>query len=319
MSKNESGFTNIMKIFFGGMKIYFMNFNKFIKYMAFPIFGQMIGITIIFTAAYFFTLKVGTLTSISPIFDNILFVFLLLLLIALPGFFIFCKAFWDYLIAYISLNTMASNLIEGGNLDDVSIHVDMARKKSLSYIFLLIILGIIFLIGSFPLFWVILAIVYVYLSLTFQVFALEEDSSPIDAISMSVNFVKYNFGKTFGLLSILVLVTYILLPMAISWCFEAGNLAGFLTYPAEQFIKLLPITDINNYLTGYHIPLKVESYVISKVVVLSCVSTAVIGFTLPLRSICCTMLYKQIYSQNYAGKIAIEQTEEMTSKRRKKL
>ena len=314
MKKNESAFSNVMKIFFDGIKIYILNFNKFIKYMAFPVLGQIAGICIIFTAACFFTLKVETITRISPVFDNILFVFLLLLIIALPGFFIFCKAFWDYLIAMLALNSMASNVIEGGSLDDISIHVDMARRRSFSYVMLLLLLSIIYLIGSFPLFWVLLAIAAIYLCLTFQVFALEEDATPIDAVSMSISFVKYNFGKTLFLLVLLMVSTYWLLPGLISWGFEAGNLAGFLSYPAEQFIKLLPLGDINNTLSGYHIPVKFESYEIAKSVVLSVVSFAVVGFTLPIRSICCTILYKQIYAQNYAGKIAIEQTEEMTEK-----
>ena len=315
MKKNESVFSNVMKIFFSGIKIYFLNFNKFIKYMAFPVLGQIIGISIIFTAAYFFTLKVETITKISPIFDNILFVFLLLLLIALPGFFIFCKAFWDYLISMLALNSMASNVIEGGTLDDISIHVDMARRRSFSYIILLLILSIIYAIGSIPFFWVILAIVSVYLCLTFQVFALEEDATPIDAIGMSISFVKYNFGKTLLLMILLLISTYWLVPGLISWGFEAGNLAGFLSYPAEQFIKLLPLADINSTLEIYHIPLKLHSYSIAKSIVLLVVSVAVTGFTLPLRSICCTILYKQIYAQNYAGKIAVEQTDEMMEKR----
>ncbi len=309
MKKNESVFFNVMKIFFSGIKIYFLNFNKFFKYMAFPVLGQIIGISIIFTAAYFFTLKVETITKLSPIFDNILFVFILLLVIALPGFFIFCKAFWDYLISMLALNSMASNIIEGATLDDTSIHVDMARRRSFSYILLLLILSIIYSIGSFPLFWVIFAIAAVYLCLVFQVFALEEDSSPIDAISLSISFVKYNFGRTLFLLILLFISTYWIIPAIISWGFEAGNLAGFLSYPAEQFIKLLPLSDVNNTLSSYHIPLKLESYEIAKSVVLSVVSFAVIGFTLPLRSICCTILYKQIYAQNYAGKIAVEETE----------
>lgn len=318
MKKNESTFTNVMKIFFSGIKIYILNFNKFIKYMAFPVLGQITGIAIIFTAAYFFTLKVGTITRISPLFDNILFVFLLLLVITLPGFFIFCKAFWDYLISVLALNSMASNIIEGGTLDDISIHVDMARRRSFQYVLLLLLLSIIYIIGSFPLFWVLLAIAAIYLSLTFQVFALEEDAMPIDAISMSVSFVKYNFPKTLLLLVLLLVSTYWVIPGIISWGFEAGNLAGFLSYPAEQFIKLLPIDGINLTLSQHHIPFKLESYELAKSAVLFVVGTAVCGFTLPLRSICCTILYKQIYAQNYAGKIAIEQTEEMTEKSSRK-
>lgn len=318
MKKKETVFSNAIKIFFNGLKIYFMNFSKFMKYMTFPVLGQITGICLIFTAAYFFTLKVGDITRVSPVFDNILFVFILLLLIALPGFFVFCKAFWDYLIAMVALNSMASNIIEGGELDDISIHVDMARRRSFSYIMLLLILGIIYLIGIFPLFWVILAVAAIYLALCFQVFALEDEAGPFEAVSMSVSFVKYNFGKTLILLLCLFITTYWLLPWGISRGFNAGNLTGFLSYPTEQFLKLLPINDINTAFVQYHIPLKLQSYKIAESIVLSVVSFCVVGFTLPLRSICCTILYKEIYSQNYAGKIAVEQTDELAEKRKRK-
>ena len=39
---------------------------------------------------------------------------------------------------------------------------------------------------------------------------------------------------------------------------------------------------------------------------LAVVSFAVTGFSLPLRSLCCTELYKDINKRNYAGKIAAE-------------
>ena len=42
----------------------------------------------------------------------------------------------------------------------------------------------------------------------------------------------------------------------------------------------------------------------------SFVSMVVTAFALPLRSICCTILYKDINKRNYAGKIAAEKLAE---------
>ena len=201
-------FLDDMKIFFNGVKLYFLNFETFFKYMAFPIFGQIIGLSLIFTASYVFTLHVSTLTTKSPVFDNIPLVFLILALLTLPGFFIFCKAFWDYIVALASLNSMSSTLLEGGKLDDTGIHAELIKRRSGSYILFLLFISVIYLILSFPLLWGLLAVVFVYLALGFQVFALEEDKSAFEAIKTAVNLVKFNFWRTAVLLIILGIVTY---------------------------------------------------------------------------------------------------------------
>lgn len=316
MAKSDSAFVNVIKIFFNGVKLYFLNFEKFFKYMAFPIFGQIIGIALIFTASYIFTLNVSTLTAKNPVFDNIPLVFLILLLMTLPGFFIFCKAFWEYLIAIASLNSMASTLIEGGKLDDMGMHAELIKRRTGSYILFLFILTIINLILSIPILWGLLAIAFVYLSLSFQVFALEEDKSAFGAIKTSFNLVKFNFLKTLFLLVILGLVTYWLVPSLICWGFEAGNLAGFFSYPAEQYIKLLPLNDFNKIISSFNVPLTLKSYDLAKTVVLAMVSFIVTGFTLPIRSLCCTNLFKEIYKKNYAGKIAAEKLVKRAKKSR---
>ncbi len=307
MAKKDLTFVSMIEIFFRGIKYYFLNFEKFMKYLAFPIFGQVVGIGIIFTAAYLYTILIPKLTQSAQIFDNILFVFLLLLVITLPGFFIFCKAFWDYLVAMAALNSMASFIIESGQkVEDTSIADGLIKNRSFSYILLLILLSIIYIIGLFPLLWVILAIGLVYLSLTFQAFALEENISPIGAISLSVRLVKHHFLKTLFLLAALGVFTYWLVPSLICWGVEAGNLLGFFSYPAERFITLLPFDELNAMLSAHNMPFSLESVSVSKSVTLSVVSAMVTAFLLPLRSLCCTMLFKELYSKNYAGKIAAE-------------
>ena len=306
VAKSDSTFVSVMKIFFNGIKLYFMNFEKFFKYMAFPIFGQIIGIALIFFASYIFTIHISSFTTKSPVFDNIPLVFLVLILLTLPGFFIFCKAFWDYLIAIAALNSMSSTVLEGGNLEDTGMHAELIKRRSGSYILLLLLLSVIYLILSVPILWGLLVIAFVYLSLSFQVFALEEEKGAFDAIKTGINLVKFNFIKTSLLLIMLGILTYWLLPGLICWGFEKGDLVGFFSYPAEQYIRLLPLNDLNSMLHSLHLPITIKSYDISKAVVLSCVSFIVTGFTLPMRSLCCTNLYKDIYKKNYAGKIAAD-------------
>lgn len=318
MAKKDSAFVSVMKIFFNGVKLYFLNFEKFFKYMAFPIFGQIIGISLIFFASYIFTIHVSALTTKSPIFDNIPLVFLILILLTLPGFFIFCKAFWDYLIAMASLNSMASSLLEGAKLDDTGMHAELIKRRAGSYILFLLLLTVIFIILSIPVLWGLLVIASVYLALCFQVFALEEDKGAFDAIKTSVNLIKFNFMKTALLMIIVGIVTYWLVPGLISWGFETGNLAGFFSYPVEQYVKLLPLNDFNAIISQAHIPYTLKSYDAAKSIVLAVVSFAVTGFSLPLRSICFTALYKEINKRNYAGKIAADKLAERAKPKKKK-
>lgn len=310
MAKKESAVMSAINIFFNGVKLYFLNFEKFFKYMSFPIIGQIAGISLIFFASYIFTIHVSSFTGKSPVFDNIPIVFLILLLLTLPGFFIFCKAFWDYMIALAALNSMASSLMEGAKLEDTGMHAELIKRRAGSYILFLLLLTIIYALLSIPILWGLLVIAFVYLSLSFQVFALEEDKSAFDAIKTGINLIKSNFIRTSILLILLGLFTYWLIPELVSWGFEVGDLAGFFSYPVEQYIKLLPINDINVLLSQANIPLTLKSYTIAKQIVLMVVSFTVTGFALPLRSICCTALYKEITKRNYAGKIAADKLAE---------
>ena len=164
----------------------------------------------------------------------------------------------------------------------------------------------IYLLLSFPLLWGLLVIVIVFLSLSFQVFALEEEKSAFDAIKTGINHVKFNFLKTTLLLIVLGIFTYWLIPGLINWGFEMGNILGIFSFPVEQYVKLFPLNDFNEILAEAHIPIVLKSYDISKQIVLSFIAMIVTGFALPLRSICCTSLYKEIHKRNYAGKIAAE-------------
>lgn len=314
MAKKDSAFSGILKIFFNGVKLYFLNFEKFFKYMAFPVFGQIIGITLIFFASYIFTIHVSALTSKSPVFDNIPLVFLILILLTIPGFFIFCKAFWDYLIAMAALNSMASTLLEGGKLDDTGIHSELIKRRTGSYILFLLLLTLINLFLSIPVLWGLWAIAFVYLALSFQVFALEEDKGAFDAIKTGINLIKFNFWKTALLLVILGVFTYWLVPGLVSWGFETGNLGGFFSYPVDKYVQLLPLADFNALLAQAHIPYTIKSYTLAQHIVLSVVSFAVCAFALPLRAICCTELYKELTKRNYAGKIAADKLAERAQK-----
>jgi len=318
MAKKDSIFLNTINIFGNGLKLYFLNFETFFKYLAFPIFGQIVGATLIFFASYIFTIHVSDLTTKSQIFDNIPIVFLTLIILTLPGFFIFCKAFWEFIIAYASLNSMASSILEGSKLEDTGIHTELIKRRTGSYILFLLLISLIYLVLSFPILWGLLAIVFVYLALSFQVFALEENKSAFNAIKTAINLIKYNFRRTALLLILLGIFSYWIIPGLVSWGFETSNLCGIFSYPVDKYVQLLPINIVNDILAQYNIPFVLKSYEIAKHIVLSTVSFMIIAFALPFRCICCTALYKELIKKNYAGKIAAEKLVDRAQKTNKK-
>ena len=318
MAKKDSIFLNTLNIFWNGLKLYFLNFETFFKYLAFPIFGQIIGATLIFFASYIFTIHVSDLTTKSQIFDNIPIVFLTLIILTLPGFFIFCKAFWEFIIAYASLNSMASSILEGSKLEDTGIHTELIKRRTGSYILFLLLISLIYLVLSFPILWGLLAIVFVYLALSFQVFALEENKSAFKAIKTAINLIKYNFRRTALLLILLGIFSYWIIPGLVSWGFETSNLCGIFSYPVDKYVQLLPINIVNDILAQYNIPFVLKSYEIAKHIVLLTVSFMIIAFALPFRCICCTALYKELIKKNYAGKIAAEKLVDRAQKTNKK-
>lgn len=295
MSKHQNKYMESISIFFKGTKMYFQYIDKFLNYMTFPIFGQLFAIIIIFFITYLYANNLPDLMVKFPIFDNVLVALSLLLLFTVPAFFLFCKAFYEYLITFASLNSIANNLSSKGKAKklDTKVHSELIKRRSFSYVVMLLVLSLIYAVGLIPFFWVLLLIFMVYSSLTFQVFALEENVGPIGAIKRSFVLIKHNFWATTLLLVLLFLFTYMLVPNIIVWAFEEADIVYYLSNPVEKFVRMLPLDVVSEFFQVYKINYIVEPYEIARNVVTSVISSIVITYTLPLRSCCCTLLYKK--------------------------
>ena len=152
-----------------------------------------------------------------------------------------------------------------------------------------------YLIAINPLFWVIGIIFFVYFILLFQVFALEEDITVIGCFKRSLELIKGNFARTFLLLSILVIISYYILNAGVSVLFEVTKISDILRTLFEPFANTLPLEDINITLAYFKLPeitaLKVANNILS-----SSILFIVTGLTLPMRSICWTLWYKNLSS-----------------------
>lgn len=302
MSREKNKYLKVFSIFFEGIKIYFKHLDKFMSYLAFPVFGQVLGVVLLLFVTYLYAVNLPVLTHNFVVLDNILASFILLLVLTVPGFFLLCKSFYDYLIAMAALNSISSTMSSKGknkNLD-MKVHHELIKRRSFKYMWLLAVLGIVYIVGSLPFFWVILALFLVYSSLAIQVFALEESSGPISAIKRSFVLIKNNFWATTLLLILLLAFTYSLLPNLITWACEKSQIVYYLSIPTEKYFSLLPIDSINEFLKTnellktFNINYQLEAYEMATMWVSSTISFIVVSFTLPIRSCCCTLLYKQL-------------------------
>lgn len=285
---------SVWAIFGQSVKLYFSNFGSFFKYMAFPVLGQVFGVILALLASFFYAANLPKWIVQGGIFDNFSMIFLILFAITLPGLLIFAKAFWDYLVAYGAVNSMVDNMIKSGKVYDFPAHNEVITRKMPKYIGLWILFGLFTAVGFFPLFWVLAGILFIYFILIFQVFTFEPDKSPIGCFQKSMTIIKGNFARTVGLLALIGLFTYWILPEAIQAVLEWGKITALFAIPFDTWAQQLPIDEINKMLMQTPTAYQITSLWIAKSIVSASMGYIVICFTLPMRSICWTLWYKNL-------------------------
>lgn len=284
----------VFAIFWEAVKLYFTNFGRFFRYMAFPVFGQISGIIIALLSSYYYTLNVPNLIAQGGIFNNFSIIFLILILITLPGLFIFMKAFWDYLVAYGAINSMADNLVKSGKVYDFAAHNEVITRRTSAFIGLWLLFALFTIAGIFPLFLLAAGILFVYFVLIFQVFTFEPDKSPVGCFKKSFNIIKGNFRKTCGLMLLLLIFTYWVLPETVKFLFDAAKIIALFAIPLDGWASQFPIDEINKLLMRSPTAYQITSLLIARFAVSAFLGYAVIGLTLPLRSICWALWYKML-------------------------
>ena len=306
MNKNKK---IALSIFVESIGLYFSNIDKFIKYMTFPVLGQYFGLLIIFSLLHFYIKHMPNIVGQIQILNNTLILLALPFIIILPGLAIFLKAFWEYLIAYGSINSMFENMLKSGRVYDFDAHTELIKRRTGSFIILWTLIGIFSLISICPLLWVISGVISVFLVLIFQIFTFEPEQTPIGCIKRSIQITKGNFASTFLLLALSGALTYVLIPKLFNLLFEYTNITSFLTQSLLPLVKELPITKWQNILPAIYSPiLNVDN--ISKLIITSLITQIIIQYTLPLRSI----LWSNVY-QNFNKSINTTKKKKTASKK----
>ena len=218
-----------LSIFAESLKLYFTNFKDFVKYMSFPVLGQVGGLILIFLLASFFAKNISLVIEKVPALNDELLIFGLLVLIVLPGLIVFMRAFWEYLVAYGAINSMLENLLKSGRVYDYDAHTELIKRRAFSFVGLWFLVGIFSLISVIPFFWVPCAVLAIYFVLIFQVFTYEPELSTIACVKKSMQLVKGHFASTFMLIALIGALTYILLPQIINTLLEYTNISKFIS------------------------------------------------------------------------------------------
>lgn len=279
---------SIWFVLFEGLKIYFSNIDKFILYMLFPVLGQVLGI------ALCFGLTLGLSDKIAAKADSISSAMLFILLLAIPGLLIFAKAFWDYVVAYVALNSMTEGAVTSGKVYDFKSHNEVATRRSLKYIGFLVILSVLMSLGTSIFFIIPGFVLWIYLILIFQVFTFEPDLSIWECYKKSFILVKGDWGRTFFLMLILAFFSIFIISQGITVVFDYLNLTKSVCSIFDFIGKLLPLHTINHAFSYARLPYNISVEMVSNWIFVTVLSWIVAGLTLPIRSICWSLWYKNL-------------------------
>ena len=286
MAKKEN---TTFGIFAESIGLYFSNFDKFVRYMTFPVLGQLAGLILVFLTTYFYSVNMPKLIDKIPALNSYGTLILISVIISLPGLAIFCKAFWEYLVAYGAVNSMLENMLRSGKVYDFEAHTELIKRRSVSFIGLWLLFGIFSLVAVCPLMWIICAVFAIYFVLVFQVFTFEPELSPVGCVKKSLMLVKGHFGSTFMLFAFIGLLTYLLIPQIIVKGFDAIGLNLAFSNAVMPFVKLLPELDFSAYGLASITHSDMAMFTIQ-----TTVAQILIQYTLPMRSILWSMWYKEL-------------------------
>lgn len=278
---------SIFFILWEGIKIYFSNIDKFLLYMLFPVFGQIIGI------ALSFGLSLGFADKVVQKADSPAVALLMILLLAIPGLLIFAKAFWDYMVAYVALNSMTEGAVTTGKVYDLDSHNEVATQRGWKYIGFLIILSVLMSLGASIFFIIPGFVLWIYFILVFQIFTFEPDLSITDIFKRSFLLVKGNWARTFILMAVLGFFSMYILTEGITVVFDYLNLTASASSIFNFISNLIPLDLVNKILVHANQPI-ITNEMISKTIFVSVLGMIISGLTLPIRSICWSLWYKNL-------------------------
>lgn len=299
---NEKSGTNIFSIMYKSLMIYLKNFLPLSRVMLFPAFGTAIGgllsvgLPLTYNALY--TQKFLKSAQGNP--PMIIMYILLMILLMLPGLAIFIKAFWEYMIVFVSTNTMVWDIEKTGSFQDFKAHNNAVKSRTKDYLKFLLLTTLFFLLPFILIIASLLAtfigmpkvlyfiscfvviiiefILITKLSLIYQIFAFETLST-MEIIKKSWNMIKGNFWRTVFMGTVLVLIPSLIIPMLCEIILMKTHIMAYILSPFQSPDTKTPLLLFSNFSTNIF-------------------GQFITMMLLPLGSACFTLLYFDIIERN---------------------
>ena len=218
-------------------------------------------------------------------------------LIAVPGLLIFMKAFWDFLVAYVALNSMTEGALSTGKVYDFRSHNAVATTRVFNFIILVCAVGILSSLASSIFFIIPGFVLWIYFILVYQVFTFEPENSLQECFKKSFILVRGNWFRTFIILFILTFFSIYIITEGTTVIFDYLNISENIINSINMLTNRIPLDSINNTLAYFGKPI-ITPDLISKSIFFTILLSVVSGLTLPIRSICWTLWYMNLTNLN---------------------
>lgn len=121
---------SVFKIVFKSFSTFIYKLPQFLKYIAYPVFGQLLGLWIVFSPF---------LMASNP--KNVYLPMVVVALIA--GLIIFCHSFWKFLLVSGGLVLISKQIVENEPLKEFRYYTEIFQKRTKDYIIYLLLLCLI--------------------------------------------------------------------------------------------------------------------------------------------------------------------------------
>lgn len=254
--KSSSVFTIVSKSF----TEYLFRLPQYLKYILYPLFGQLIGITVCFLPFL-----------ISGQNVNLGMAFICLIL----GLILFCHSFWQYALISGGLILISKQIVENEPLKEFKYYTEIFKKRTKDYIvfllisaiiipilFIVLIIALFAALGLSPQMFVsgdfaspsnIQAIALIGLitfafallfTVTLQSFVLSPNLTPTESILKAIKLALKNYFPNLGIVILLSIIVQI-------WSFITGQLSNALIFTQDFYMNHMSAMQMINLIKGY--------------------------------------------------------------------
>lgn len=292
MAKKNS---KIFEIFLQGIGLYFSNIDRFIWYMLFPVFGQLIGFLFTFFTLYFYNEYKMVILSNIPALKTPLYLNIALCVILLPGIIIWGKALWEYMVAYSAVNSMTENMLKSERVYDFPAHTMMVTRRWGKYLGLWILYAGLLVMSCTGIFTGFAWILMIYYAFIFQIFMFEPELSPSECFKKSSSYVQNNLKQTLMMIALIGGLTYVILPQIILTFIDTIKGITPLKDFIQSYISVPSLDWINMVLSAMGVsqimPSQVALFIAQALIII-----IIVELLLPLRVICMCLWYKNFHN-----------------------